>query len=99
MPVRAERLLRFIAEQTETAGARVSFDACAEAAHAWSESTNWNEVVFLLNYLKKRELLESRNTTRIYDVSVTVDGYAQIENCPRILIAHKPLWLCGSTVK
>ena len=98
VPVRAERLLRFIAEQTETAGARVSFDAYAEAAHAWSESTNWDEVVFLLNYLKKRELLESRNTTRIYDVSVTVDGYAQIEELstnPDSAQAFVAMWFDG----
>ncbi len=78
---RAERLLHFIAEKTRRVGARVDVRTSAYAAYAcaWSESTNWDEVVFLLNYLSDKGWIDGAFIKGgSGNVMVTVDGYAQI---------------------
>ncbi len=57
VPERAERLLYFIVNQTERAGASVDIVPDSFSAYAWSESTIWNEVEFLLDYLRSEELI------------------------------------------
>ena len=49
---RALRLLRFIAAEGLAVGERVWVDETIVGAYAWSESTNWNEVDYYLDYLQ-----------------------------------------------
>lgn len=49
-------------------------------AMAWSESTQVGEIVFLLNYLTERRWVTSESGTRSAFATVTVTGYAQIED-------------------
>ena len=49
-------------------------------AMAWSESTTIREVVFLVDYLAERRRLKRLSGPRHEWVSVTVDGYAHIED-------------------
>lgn len=88
IPLRAVRLLQFIAKETSVIG--ISFDLRQEhlAAYAWSESTKETEVGFLVDFLLKKEWLEARPrvatvTYGEYElpnhVRVTVAGHGQIE--------------------
>ena len=84
--VRAERLLRLLA--TETAAVAIGrplriLEEDSPTEHAWSESTEWGEVHFLLTYLNNRCWLKGNlspvNTPGgIFQGMVTVDGYSQI---------------------
>ena len=81
VPERAERLLHFIAEQTRRAGATVSILNTTLSAYAWSESTGWDEVAFLLDYLRSEELIEgSFLANGGGKVRVTVKGYARMSD-------------------
>lgn len=57
---RADRLLRFIAEQSESIGDQVSVQKgeVVAGALAWSESTSWDEVNYLLRYLASRSWID-----------------------------------------
>lgn len=80
---RAKRLLRFIAKQTESVGSSVSIVHHAYAALAWSESIEWREVVFLLQYLEQKGWISDVSVSGdyiIYVVEMTVEGFAQIES-------------------
>ena len=84
----ADRLLRFVSNETEKAGAYVDFSSTADGskprtdtACAHSESIDWSGVFFYLNYLQEKGWVQrlplghdSRFTCR-----VTVDGYSRIE--------------------
>lgn len=79
---RADRLLRFIAEQSDSIGERVSVRKKSPAALAWSESTSWDEVNYLLRYLASRSWIDGY---RLPDGSyfpqiakVTVEGFSHI---------------------
>ena len=79
VPERAERLLHFIAEQTKRAGATVPILQTTLSAYAWSESTEWDEVDFLLDYLRSEELIVgSFSINGGGQVRVTVNGYARV---------------------
>ena len=79
VPERAERLLHFIAEQTGRAGATVPILKTTLSAYAWSESTDWDEVEFLLDYLRSEELIAGVFLAQGGgQVRVTVNGYARI---------------------
>lgn len=90
---RADRLLRFIADETPVLGSAIEFDRHAGPsnalgerhkatlrAFAWTESSRWLEVDFLLEYLNGRGLLDHiyqfELPTNYY--RVTVDGHAEI---------------------
>lgn len=82
---RAERLLKHIASQANTIGAGVDIRHDTPSPYAWSESTKWEEVVYLLNYLRDSGWLNhTGSNNRIFaDVGltqgvVTVEGFNQI---------------------
>ena len=80
---RAERLLRFIASLAETVSDDVSiggdFDATGRAC-AWSESTNWYEIAYFIDYLKEKGWIRNALTTLdgFIGIGVSVDGYSRI---------------------
>ena len=79
---RAERLLRFLVTKTERVGDEVSVEKHFGEALAWSESTELNEIRYLLDYLLSRGLIDlerSLETGLPFDAVVTVDGYGFIE--------------------
>ena len=55
---RAERLLEYLTKQVDTIGAGVNVQQDSFSAYAWSESVKWEEVVYLLNYLRESGWLE-----------------------------------------
>ena len=84
---RAERLLKHIASQANTIGAGVDIQNGTPAPYAWSESTEWEELVFLLNYLRDSGWLNHTGTnnrifkdTGLVQGVVTVAGFNQISN-------------------
>ena len=82
---RAERLLKHIASQSTSIGAGVDIRHDTPSPYAWSESTEWEEVVFLLNYLRDSGWLDHTGTnnkvfkdTGLVQGVVTVAGFNQI---------------------
>ena len=82
---RAEKLLRYLASQIDTIEAGTSVNQETLAAYAWSESTNWEEVVYLLNYLRDNGwLVDTGTNNRIFKDSglvigvITVAGHTHI---------------------
>ncbi len=82
---RAERLLRYLASQIDTIEAGASVTENTFPAYAWSESTKWEEVVYLLNYLSDSGWLSDTGTNnRIFKETglvigvITVEGYSKI---------------------
>lgn len=81
---RGEMLLRFLVERTKNAGELLIVSDCYEEALAWSESTEKDEVCYLLKYLSGRGFIEDFN---YYDAlsgidcsaTVTVEGFGFIE--------------------
>ncbi len=81
--IRGERLLRFLVDQTKSAGDEVDVNDEDGQAYAWSESTQWSEISYLLKYLSSRGLIEiidrSSVATKRHGAVVTVNGYGFIE--------------------
>ena len=76
---RAHRLLHFIARRIEAVGSSTAFGPEDLAAYAWSESTEWGEIVYCFDYLLAEGLVRGDNTSRvIHDCDVTVAGYRHI---------------------
>ena len=82
---RAERLLRYLASQIDTIEAGTSVTENTFAAYAWSESTKWEEVVYLLNYLRDNGwLIDTGTNNKIFKETglvigvITVEGYSKI---------------------
>ena len=76
---RAERLLRLISSQAETVASIVTIRPGTFAFYAWSESTEWDEVVYLLNYLEEREWIKyERSGDGWLRGQLTVAGYERI---------------------
>ena len=84
---RADRLLRFIAGQTTIVGTTFDIRKDLGAVYAWSESIRREEIGYLIDYLVKREWVDSipRATTvgfGDYEIParlrVTVDGRSRI---------------------
>lgn len=83
---RADRLLRFIAQHIGTVGQTVTLrsqEIASEplnlAAYAWSESTEWHEIVYCFEYLLEVGFAQGRTgETTLYDGAVTVAGYRHI---------------------
>ncbi len=77
---RAERLLRYVVAKTDIAGTYVVISNDSHEAYAWAESVVWEELTYLLEYLKDKWLLTLKRTVGGgYQAVVTVDGYAKIE--------------------
>ena len=79
---RAERLLQFIAKQSDGVGYDVHIrffnPGSVTAALAWSESTNWGEVDYFFDYLKEIGLLSGRGVNGGFLAKVTVEGHTRI---------------------
>ena len=82
---RAERLLRFLAGQTNSVGTGFDVNQNTYAAYAWSESIEWEDVLYFLRYLKESSwLIQGMPFDDIsYDVGlasglVTVAGHNRI---------------------
>ena len=90
---RADRLLQFIAKRTDTLGGiiKVASDnyyvgdrradpRLAYACLAWSESTRWEEVYFLVRYLKDKEWIAADLTADgvYFQSQVTIAGHSRI---------------------
>ena len=76
---RAERLLRFISSQAVNLASIVSIRQDAYGAYAWSESTEWKEIVYLLNYLEKMGWIQGeRSGEGWFFGQPTVAGYQRI---------------------
>ena len=76
---RADRLLQYIASQTQHVASRIAFvdpNVCTPAL-AWSESIGMDEVEYLLAYLEKQGWLESSGDTRATFL-LTVEGHTRI---------------------
>ena len=77
---RVDRLLRYIAEQTPRIGATFSLtnQRVTCAAMAWSESTNLDEVRYLLKNIEKRGWLEADGPPALGRHVLTIDGHARL---------------------
>ena len=82
---RAEGLLRFLAGLADTVGTGVDVKQNTYAAYAWSESIEWGDVVFFLNYLRDSGWLKQGGGYGVIDKDtglvlglVTVVGYSRI---------------------
>ena len=80
---RGERLLLFLVDQTGNAGDEVDVNDQDGQTFAWTESTLWSEISYLLKYLTGRGLIEtidrSTNAIKRHGAIVTVNGYRLIE--------------------
>ena len=76
---RVDRLLGFIAERSPRIGAPFSLTSQETtcAAMAWSESTNMDEVRFLLGYIEKRGWLEADVSAQDQYV-LTIEGHGRL---------------------
>ena len=82
---RAQRLLQYIASQAKTIVSAIDIRKDTLSAYAWSESVEWEEVVYLLNYLRDGGWLKHTGTnnvvfkeTGLAQGVVTVQGFNQI---------------------
>ena len=76
---RADRLLRYIANQVESVGHMVSVTRNTLPTYAWSESVNWSELEYFVNYLVQKELLKGiMFAGGGFEGTVTVNGYSRI---------------------
>ena len=78
--IRADRLLRFISEQSPTISERLTLQSDTYGAYAWSDSVTWDDVVYFLDYLIDRGWI---NGVRLmgggFIGTVTMSGHAKIE--------------------
>ena len=78
---RADRLLRFIAEKSDTIGTRIYVRKDA-AVFAWSEATSGGEIEFLLEYLEEKNWIKGNHLgdpfSIMLEATVTVEGYGRI---------------------
>ena len=76
---RAERLLRFISGQAKNLASVVEITRHSYEAYAWSESIQWGEVLYLLEYLKEMGWIKGQfNLDRLFSGKPTVAGYQRI---------------------
>lgn len=79
---RADRLLQFVTKSTESVGEFILLSPSdSDAAMAWSESLDWEEVYYFLGYLAERGWLQvtSSSSWVMFEGQVTIDGYSRIE--------------------
>ena len=80
---RAERLLRYCAKESDRIGEELNLqsDPISSESLAWSESTDWEEVLFLTDYLGKRDWISyGPPTIDEHTLKVTVEGYSHLAN-------------------
>ena len=77
---RAERLLRYIEAESDVVGATITFRKTTfPAALAWSESTTWDEVDYLFDYLKEMGWAKGEGFLNGgFYATVSVEGHSQI---------------------
>lgn len=75
---RAERLLRFLHDETAQLGQRLQYDRSDLRPNLYSESTDVSEVVFLLDFLEQQGLVANGHTMGRLGVTLTVHGFAHI---------------------
>lgn len=88
VPERAERLLRYLAKcSAGEIGSKIPIREPLtpeyKGAAAWSESTGWGGIAELSDYLFQKGWVDIAGLSSKYDpegVSVTVDGYTQLES-------------------
>ena len=96
---RAERLLRFVADQSETVASPVDIRGQTDnfhAACAWSESINNDDVHYFLSDLEYKRLVGGAGGY----YTVTVDGYrdiAELETNPDSAQAFVAMWINPET--
>ena len=79
---RANRLLRLVVSSTNThrIGVQLVIRRVDYMYYAWTESTEWSEIVYLLQYLTAREWLTALGPAQGgLAYTVTVDGHSRIE--------------------
>ena len=80
VPERADRLLRFIADQAVPVSTKVLVTEDTPGAYAWSESIQSSEIDYFLAYLREKGWIQSRLAGYgAIECVVTVEGYRQIE--------------------
>lgn len=79
---RAEGLLKYVSSVTPRVGDRVSIVLRDDpSALAWSESTDLNELTYLLDYLVRKEwLIGTMYSGGYYKATITVEGYSWLED-------------------
>ena len=76
---RADRLLRFIAREAPTISTVVTIQPDSYGAYAWSESVNWDEVDYLLDFLKEMGWIKDQLSIEGgFWGRLTVSGYHRI---------------------
>lgn len=84
---RVDRLLQFIAGQSETVGSRVSVGTETLAAYAWSESGEWKDISYFLDCLADMEWIRGSRVGH----GELVGGLVTVAGCNRI--ASQSRWL------
>ena len=76
---RADRLLRFIASRSNTVATTIDIQPDTYGAYAWSESADWDEIDYLVDYLIQMEWIRGqRSTDGSFFGGLTVDGHGRI---------------------
>jgi len=87
---RAEKLLTYLANQSNNLSTGIDVQHDTLSAYAWSESLEWTKVVFLLNFLYSSGLIEHALSGRINSVHgllsgiVTMAGFDYVSNLTTI---------------
>ena len=75
---RAYRLLWYLSNQTSELGEPVELAEYTYEAYAWSESTKWAEIQYLVRYLKQTGCVEGQSSVGAESCALTVEGYGRI---------------------
>ena len=76
---RADRLLRFVAREAPTISTVVTIQSDSYGAYAWSESVDWDEVDYLLDFLKEMGWIKDQLSIEGgFWGRLTVSGYHRI---------------------
>ena len=77
---RADRLIRFIADQAVPVSVTVRVEQDTYGAYAWSESIQWHEIRYLLDYLTESGWIQPHpGAHEGFNGTVTVAGHRRIE--------------------
>ena len=76
---RGERLLQFISNQLDSLADAVEVKEESYGAYAWSESVEWGEVTYLLDYLEEMGWIQGqRSVARSFTGGLTVAGHGRL---------------------
>ena len=77
---RADRLLQYIGTESTDVGSFVVVERDTNIAYAWSESTTWEEIQYILDYLKESGWIKIPGHLVGSRVGpITVEGYRRLE--------------------